>query len=73
MTTEERKEYAESIYDDLRMLVMLRRYEEENHMKQGDTWCVSCGEYFSGDPRKHLVKHIYDDLRGTSTPPPEFT
>ena len=74
MNEDERQEYGDSIYDDLRMLIMLRRYEQENHTDQGDIWCMSCQEYFNGDPRKHLVQHLYDDLSGTtSTPPPEFT
>ena len=67
MTIEERKEYGDSIIDDLRMLIMLKRFDMEINPKQ--IWCVNCRDYVNEDINKHLARHVF----GTSTPPPEFS
>ena len=73
MTINERKEYAESIYDDLRTLIMVRHFQREIAGPEimDKTFCVTCGGYFKGKPIAHAAWHM---LNGpTSTPPPEFS
>lgn len=63
MSINQRKEYADSIYDDLRMLIMLKRFDRELNR----IWCVACSAYFAETPQAHIEKHF------TATPPPEFS
>jgi len=73
MTDEERKEYAESLYDDLRFLIELRHFQREIEPPEimDSTYCATCGGYFKGPPVAHAAWHM---LSGpTSTPPPEFS
>ena len=70
MLPEERAQYGDSIYDDLRMLCMLRREQRD----EGGHWCISCGAHFSESLIKHLARHIAQDIdKSTFTPPPEFS
>ena len=50
MTTSDRKEYAESIYDDLRTLIMVKHFQREIEPPQimDKTYCVMCGGFFKG-------------------------
>ena len=73
MNEEERKEYGESIYDDLRTLIMVRHFQREIEGPEimDRTYCVTCGSFFKGTPVAHAAWHM---LSGpTSTPPPEFS
>ena len=70
MLPEERVRYGDSIYDDLRMLCMLRHMQRE----ESNRWCTSCDAYFSEPLMKHIARHIAQDMGGaTFTPPPEFS
>ncbi len=73
MTINERKEYAESIYDDLRTLIMVKHFQREIEPPQimDKTYCVQCGGFFKGKPEVHAVWHMLGGA--TSTPPPEFS
>lgn len=72
MTIEERKEYGESLVDELRTLIMVRHFQREIEGPEimDKTYCVTCGGFFKGPPVVHATWHM---LSGpTSTPPPDF-
>ncbi len=57
MTTSDRKEYAESIYDDLRTMLMVYHFQREIAPPEimDSTYCVKCGGFFKGKPEVHAV------------------
>ena len=72
MTNEERKEYADSLYDELRTLIMVKHFQRELEAPEimDKTFCVTCREYFEGSPIVHATWHLFSG--STSTPPPDF-
>ncbi len=73
MNDEERKEYADSIYDELRTLIMVRHFQREIAPPEimNKTFCITCDKFFQGSPAVHATWHM---LSGpTATPPPEFS
>ena len=73
MNEEERKEYSESIYDELRTLIMVHHFQREIEGPEimDKTYCVTCGAFFKGTPVAHAAWHMLS--WPTSTPPPEFS
>jgi hypothetical protein len=59
-----RKEYGDSIYDDLRMLCQLRHWQRDEARGKNSIWCMACEAYVRETLTAHMARHLLDELRG---------
>ncbi len=62
-------EYSEDVYRELRTLIQVYANIEQQPKA---IFCASCKKAFRETVSQHLARHIGQDFRWTSTPPPTY-